>query len=150
MLSLTPFKIITVSRPSTLLRVFLVVRLGCPTKGGNWGVSMQAQKFELSPSVDDIPTKNLSSPVSPMITDHILEKKTSLIAFRQILPKILSVAFTFSYTIMTNLKNLIETKSFNTKQCPAGLPLNIIPHYFPKHSWESLGMRENPSQQQKN
>ena len=107
MLSLTPFKIITVSRPSTLLRVFLVVRLGCPTKGGNWGVSMQAQKFELSPSVDDIPTKNLSSPVSPMITDHILEKKTSLIAFRQILPKILSVAFTFSYTIMTTLKNLI-------------------------------------------
>ena len=35
-LSFTLFKVLTVSRPSTLLKVFLMRRLGCATKGGNW------------------------------------------------------------------------------------------------------------------
>ena len=42
-LSLTLFKIITVSRSSIFLRVFLMGILGCSTKGGNEGVFLQAQ-----------------------------------------------------------------------------------------------------------
>ena len=37
MLSLTLFKIITVSRPSTLFKVLLMGRSGFPFKGGTWG-----------------------------------------------------------------------------------------------------------------
>ena len=77
------------------------------------------------------------------------KKKVSLIDFKQILPKILPAAYIFSYTIMTNLKKLIGTKSLNTKQSPAGLSPRIIPHYPPKPVWETLGMGENPSQQPK-
>ena len=130
MFSLILFKIITaVSRLSTLLRVFFMGRLGCPTKGGNWdGVSLQTQQFELSPSVGYYPTTKLSPPVSPLITDHILEREISLIAFRQILPNILLAICIFSSTIMSYLKKLIETVSLNTKQCPAGLPPRTIPH----------------------
>ena len=50
---------------------------------------------------------------------------------------------------MTYLKELIETKFLNTKQCPAGLSPRIIPHCSPKHSWETLEMGENPTQQPK-
>ena len=49
---------------------------------------------------------------------------------------------------MPNLKKLIGTNFLNTKQCPAGLSTIIIPHYTPKPLWETLGMWENPSQQQ--
>ena len=41
--------------------------------------------------------QNLSPPVPPLITDHILEK---------ILPKTLPAVYIFSYTIVTNLKKL--------------------------------------------
>ena len=60
-----------------------------------------------------------------------IEKKVSLIAFRQILPKILSVACIFSYTNMTYLKKLDETKSLNTKQCVAGLSSRITTQVSP-------------------
>ena len=49
--------------------------------------------------LDITPTKKLSLPVPSLITDQILKK--SLIAFRQILPKILPVACIFSYTNVT-------------------------------------------------
>ena len=68
---------------------------------------------------------------------------------KQILPKLLSAAYTFSYTIMNNLENLTRIKSLNTKQCPAGLSPRIMLHYSPKPLWETLGIVENPSQQQK-
>ena len=48
---LTLFKIVLVTRPSTLLRVFFMRRTGCLTKEGTWGFSLKIQKFELPPSV---------------------------------------------------------------------------------------------------
>ena len=78
------FKIISVSRPITLLRVFLMERSGCPTKGGNWQrVSLQALQSLKFPVLCDItPHQKIEYPLSPLITGHILEKKVSLIAFR--------------------------------------------------------------------
>ena len=72
-------------------------RSGCPTKGENRGLSLQVQKCELSPSELPLPSHlKIESPhLSPDHRPHI-EKKVSLIAFRQILPKILSVACIFS------------------------------------------------------
>ena len=77
--------------------------------------------------LDITPTKKLGRPMPPLITDHILEKKVSLIFFRLILQKILPAAYIFSNTTMTNLKELIAYISLNKKQCPAGLSPRIIP-----------------------
>ena len=96
--------------------------------------------------LDITPTKKFSPPV-PWSQTTILEKKLSLIAFRKILSKIFPEACIFSNTIMTCLITLVGTKSLNTKQCPAGLSLRIIPHYPRKHLWETLGMGKNPTQQ---
>ena len=95
------------------------------------------------------PTKKLS-PLVPWSQTTILEKKLSLIAFRKILSKIFPEACIFSNTIMTCLITFVGTKSLNTKQCPEGLSLKIIPHYLRKHLWETLGMGKNPTQQPKN
>ena len=95
------------------------------------GVSLQNQKFELSPPVE----YHSQSPFLPLITDHILEKKVFLIAFRQILPKILPAASIFSNTILTNLKKLIGNKSLNTKQYPAALSPRIIPLNLYGKAW---------------
>ena len=65
-------------------------------------------------------------PLLSLIIDHILEKMVSPIFFRQTLPGFLRAAYIFSNTILTNLKKLISNKSFNTKQCPAGLSPRII------------------------
>ena len=74
-LSLSLFKITTLSRPSSLLRVFLVGRLKCLTKGSEMGGSPCNRKSLNFPLLLNItPTKELSPPVSPLITDHILEK----------------------------------------------------------------------------
>ena len=111
-LSLTLFKIITVNGSSTLLRVFLMGRSGCPTKGGNLGGLPASQK------VWTFPLCWISPPLKnwvPQITDYILGKKVLVIAFRQILSKILPEACIFSNTIMTYLKKLVGTKSLNTK-----------------------------------
>ena len=62
----------------------------------------------------------------PYRRPHI-DKKVSLMAFRQILPNTLTAASTFRYKIMFWLNKLVGTKSLNTKQCPAGLCLRIIP-----------------------
>ena len=95
----------------------------------------QIQKFELSPSVW----------YDALIADHILGKKASPVAFRQILLKTLPAAYIFSYTVMTNLKNLNGTKSLNIKPTPAELSPRIIPHYPPKLLLEILGMGKNTS-----
>ena len=99
-------------------------RLGCHTKGGNWrrGFRCKTKSLNFSILLDITPTKKLGPLVPLLITNHIFEKKASLIAFRQILQKILPAAYIFSNTVMTNLK-----KPFNTKQCPAGLSPRIIP-----------------------
>ena len=67
----------------TLIRVFIMGRSGCATKGGNWWDSLQAQKIELSPLLDIAPNKKLKFSVSPDLRPHIGKKKVSLIAFRQ-------------------------------------------------------------------
>ena len=53
----------------------------------------------------------------------------------------------FSSIIMTYLKNLVGTKSLNTKQFPAGLSHRIIPNYPHNHLWETLAMGKNPTRQ---
>ena len=63
-LSLTLFKITTVSRSSTLLRVFLMGRPECPTKKKNWGKSPCKSKSLNFPLLLNItPTKKLAPPV---------------------------------------------------------------------------------------
>ena len=91
-LSLTLFKIITASRPSTLLKVFLMGKSGCPNNRGNRGgeLPLPAKKFELLPSVR-----------------YTLTKK-SPIAFRQVLPKFFPATCIFSYTIITYSKSSLE------------------------------------------
>ena len=136
-LSLTLFKIITVSRPTTLIRIFLMKRSRCLSKGRIGRVSLQDQNLEFSPSVGYQPHSKIESPIPLLTTDHILSRKVSLITFRKIFPKILSVACIFSYTMKIYWKKLVQTKSFNTKQCPAGLSPRIklqISLFLPKIS----------------
>ena len=78
------------------------------------GSSCKPKSLNFPLLLDTNPSKKLSLPVPPLITDHILEK----IAFWQILPKNLPVEYIFSYTVMTKLNKLIGTKSLNIKQCP--------------------------------
>ena len=151
-LSLILYKIITVSRPNTLLMIFLMERSWCPTKGGNfWEGSPSKSKSLNFPLLLDITLhQKIESPCPSLDhSSHIGKKNISLIAFRPILPKILPAACIFSYTIMICLKKLIGTKSLNKNQCPTELFLIIISRYPPKHLWEILGMEETPSNSQK-
>ena len=96
------------------LQGFLYGEIRCLIIRGNWGwgrvrgvwVLPTSEKFQFPPSARYHPRK-LSIPVHRLITDHILEKKVSLIAFSQILPKMLPVVCTFNYTIM-NCKSSFE------------------------------------------
>ena len=65
------------------------------------GSLCKPKSLNFSLLLDITPTKKLSLPVPSLITDQILKKNVSLIAFRQILPKILPVACIFSYTNVT-------------------------------------------------
>ena len=94
---------------------------------GGSGSPYKSISLKLPILLDITPHQNFDSPCPSTDCRPHIEKKVSLIIFRQILPKILSAAHIFSNTIMINLKNLIGNKSPNTKQCPAGLPLRIIP-----------------------
>ena len=124
-------------------------KLGCPIKK-RIGECLCQPKIMNFPLLCDInTTKNLSPPVPPLITDYILEKKVSLIAFTEILPKILPAVCTFSYTIKTYFKRLVGNKSFNTKQCLAELSLRIIPHYYPKYLQETMEKVGNHTQEPK-
>ena len=131
-------KIIAVSRPSTLLRVFLKGRLEYHAKGWNWGSPCNIKSLSFLLLLDITPNKKVESPCpSPDHRPHIA-KKVSLRAFRQILPNIFPVAYIFSYIIITKVKKLIGTKSFDTKQYQVGLSSRIIPNYPPN------GDREEP------
>ena len=79
------------------------------------GVSLNTKSFELPPSVGYLPHQKIESQC-PLITDHILEKKVSLIAFRQMLSKILPDTCILSDTIITYLKKLVGAKFPSTKQ----------------------------------
>ena len=74
-ISLTLFKTITASRPSTVLRVFPKGRLWCPVNGGNWqeagwGDPWKPKSLNFCLLLDITPTKK-SPHVHPMIIDHI-------------------------------------------------------------------------------
>ena len=110
-LSNTLFKIISVIRPSTLLRVLFI------------GDQNLLRRERLGRALN-LPTKKLSPPSflhashhpSYDCRPHIYWKKVSLIAFRQIWTKILPVLHIFSFIITTNnLKTLIGIKTFKTK-----------------------------------
>ena len=59
-LSLNLFKIITVGRSTTLIKVLLMGRSGCRTKGrDSKGGSLKTQKFEISPSVEYHPHQKI-------------------------------------------------------------------------------------------
>ena len=89
------------------------------------GGPLERVKVWAFPSVGYLPHSLFPSPDR---IPHTAKKKVALIAFRQILPKILSKAYIFSNIILSNLKKLIGNKSLNTKkQCPAGLSSRIIP-----------------------
>ena len=127
--SLTLFKNITVSRPSTLFRSFLMGRSGFTTIGtrGGGGLPLLAQKFELPSSAGYHPTQKIESlSPSPHHRSHIGEK-VFLIAFKLILQKFLPAVHIFSH----NHEKFVGTKPFNTKQCQAGLSSTIIPPAFP-------------------
>ena len=94
-----------------------------------------AKNFEPHPSLGcHSPPKIESSPFPSCLTPslpcrpHIGE---SLIAFRQILTKILPVVHICSFIITTYLKKFIEVKSISTKQCPAELSPWITPPVSP-------------------
>ena len=151
-LFLTLIKIIIISRPSTFIRVFLRRRPICSTNDGIACVRAcvcvcaclcvcsfarvrvcvcisASSRKKLFPSIGYQPHSKIEFPCPTF--DHIVERIVSLIAFRQIVSKILHVASIFSYTIMTYLKKLDGIKSLNTKQCPSGLSPRIIPKISP-------------------
>ena len=70
----------------------------------------------------------------PLITDHILEKKVFLKAFRQILPNILPGMRIFCYTISLLTKNI---PSFDVALLP---PPGLDCPPFPEPMWETLGI----------
>ena len=123
LLPLNLFKIITVTRPSTLQNFpygeIRMSKQGRELGGASpWWLKIWTFLFcWVSPPVA-LPSPNQSPHTG---------KKISLIAFRQILPNILSAVYIFSSTIMATLKNLSWNKSLNTKQCPTGLSSKIIP-----------------------
>ena len=123
-ISLTLFKTITISRPSTLQN-FPYGEI----KKSYQGKEIRGGGPHARLKVWTLPACWISLPVPLPSADHRphIGKKVFLIAFRQILPKILPAADSFSDTVITNLKNFIENKSLNTKQYPAGLSPRIIP-----------------------
>ena len=121
-------------------------RLRSHNKGSNWGSGSVARlKFWT------FPICWISAPVLILSPDHRqhIGKKVSLIAFRQVLPKVLIVSYIFINTIMTNLKKFIGNKwnkFLNAKQCPALLSPRIIPLNFYGKLW---GWRRIPANSQK-
>ena len=117
-----------------------------PLMEGIWGGFPAKQKVLTFPFCWISPQQKTESPC-PLITDHILEKMVSLIAFRQTLSKILPEACIFSNKFITYLKKLVGIISLITKQCPARLSPKFIPHYPLKHLREIKGMGKKPTQQ---
>ena len=158
-------------------------RSGCPTKGRNrggvgGGLSLQAKNLNF-PLLLDIPppplplSKHWSTYSSPNRRPP-LRKKIYLIAFRQILPKMFVCHMHFQLQNHSLFEKLLGTKSFNIRQCPAGLSTRIILLYSPsgqkcllrliallpppgvdyplspKSLWESMGMRRESHPTAKN
>lgn len=122
------FKIITVLRPSSLLRVFFMGDQDLKLEGRlRSSLRNDAQSFEPQPPFGcHSPLKNwvlpysfMAHPIPPLIADLILEKKWSLIVFRQISRNILLVVHIFNFIITDYLKTFSGIKSLSKKHCPA-------------------------------
>ena len=126
---------ITLSRSSTLLRIFLMGRY---TKRGNLGSLPADPKCWTFPFCWISSLQKIVSPC-PLMKDHTLEKKISQVALREILSKVMPGACIFSNTIMTYMKRLVGTKSLTAKQCSADylpqLDLIILLNIYGK-TWE--------------
>ena len=126
---------IALSRSSILLRIFLMGRY---TKQGNLGGLPADPKGWTLPFCWISSFQKIVSPC-PLMKDHILEKKISQVALREILSKIMPGACIFSNTIMTYMKRLVGTKFLTTKQCSADylpqLDLIILLNIYGK-TWE--------------
>ena len=72
--SLTYFENITVSRPITLLTVFFMGRLGSSTKGARRGLPASPKVWTFLFCWISPPPNKWFPLVSPLITDHMLEK----------------------------------------------------------------------------
>ena len=118
------FKIITVSRSSTLLWVVLMGGSGCHTAGENSGVLPANQKVWTFPfRWISLPPKTWV-PLSPDYRPHSVKKGISNSFSTNFIKKFASKIFP---TIKTYLKKLFGTKFLNTKQCPAGNSQSYTP-----------------------
>ena len=121
-LSLILFKNITVIRPSTLL-------MG----GGLWFTIKGGTGKDSEPFHQKIECYSFPSCLTPSL--HWLQttywEKVSLIAIKEILPKIFPMVHIFSFIITTYLKNFIGVRTLSTKQYPAELSPWSIPPVFP-------------------
>ena len=140
MFSHTLFKIITVSRPSTLLRMFLMGSQDFPLQGGLGGSELKPKIFNLPLllNVSSYQTK-LSPPIFIYISSSLsfehrpdIGKKVSLRAFRQILPKSLLAMHIFSFTIMTYLKIFIWIKPLIQSSVQQHYLPELYPLYLPE------------------
>ena len=93
------------------------------TKGGTGEGSWPPHRIESSPYPSCL------TPSFPWLETKYW-KKVSLIAFKQILSKILSALYIFRFIIITYLKSFIGIESFSTKQCPTELSPWIIHPLF--------------------
>ena len=105
-----------ISRPSTLLRVFLMGGSRFPTKGETMGSSLVPKSLNLPLLLDVTPTKKLipphsfrSHPVPPLITDHIGQKGISISQTN--FTKILPAVRIFCFTITTYFDKELELNS---------------------------------------
>ena len=121
MLSLTLFKIISVTIPSPPSGFSLWEDQDVPLREESGGTPCKPRRLNFLLLLEIAPNKKLTLTVSPGLRPHIGKKMVSLIAFRQNLPRTLPAACIFSYTIMTYLKSFDGTKSLNAKQYPSVL-----------------------------
>ena len=150
-------KIITVRRPTTL-RVFLMERSRCPTKRGNQDVpaSLKVQTFPFC-----------WIKISHIGKFRILGKKVSLIAFRQVLTKILPAACIQLHNYYLFEKSQLKLSSFIQNSVQQDYLPESYARYLPSYQkchkivaptryyglvppspeplWVTLGMGKNPT-----
>ena len=96
-----------------------------------YGVSLQANKSELSPSVRYHNHLKIVFPCTSPDHRPQIEEKVSVIIFIQILPKNFVCGIYFQLHILDLFEKPDGTKSLNTKQYPAGLSTKITPQASP-------------------
>ena len=124
------------------LQGFFKGRSDAPLKEGIWWSPWKPKSLYFFLLLDISQTKKTEFPC-PLITNHILEKKVSLIAFRRILSKILPEACIFSNTIMTFLKislelHLLLENSVQQDCLPQLYPIMLLNIYGKPWGWGKI------------